>query len=227
MFKAEVAAEKRHLPYGDRRMEESKIISVAHDKGGVGKTTIATNLIVQLLNKYETINVIDLDPKNHLSLFLKRRDDKRINQLAFTNTKELQQLLENNQGILVIDVGGMDTDQTRSAIVYSDKVITPLADSQIELDGLMMFKKVIESLQKVRADLRVSVLLNRINPRTSKSIVELRSFIRGQSEVFECFDTVVRDRAAYKVAYGEGKGVYELQGADKAATEIYNLTKEI
>lgn len=206
---------------------KDKIISVAHDKGGVGKTTIATNIIVQLLQEHESISVIDLDPKKHLSLFLKRRKDEKIKLLTYQGTKELKELLENNKGILVIDVGGMDTDQTRTAIVYSDKVITPLADSQIELDGLMMFKKVILSLQKVRADLRVSVLLNRIHPNTNKSIAELREFIAAQSDVFSIFDTVVRDRAAFKTAYGEGKGVYEISNADKAKTEIYNLIKEL
>ena len=204
-----------------------KIISVAHDKGGVGKTTIATNLIVQLLHEHDQVNVIDLDPKEHLTRFLQRRSDPRVKQLKFGSTKELRKILESSTGVLVIDVGGMDTDQTRSAIVYSDRVITPLADSQIELDGLMKFKSVIKSLQKVRADLRATVLLNRIHPNTSKTITELKEYVGKQSDVFEIFDTVIRDRAAYKVAYGEGKGVYEINGAEKAATEIYNLTKEL
>ena len=208
---------------------KDQIISVAHDKGGVGKTTIATNLIVQLLHEHEgeTIQVIDLDPKHHLTLFLKRRADPRVQQLHFKDTKDLRSLLENSRSTLVIDVGGMDTDQTRSAIVYSDRVITPLADSQIELDGLMMFKQVIQALQKIRPDLRVSVLLNRIHPKTKKSVDDLREFIAGQSEVFKIFDTVIRDRAAFKVAYGEAKGVREINAADKAATEIYNLIREL
>ena len=184
---------------------------------------------MQLLHEHkgETIQVIDLDPKHHLTLFLKRRADPRVQQLHFKDTKELRSLLENSSGTLIIDVGGMDTDQTRSAIVYSDRVITPLADSQIELDGLMMFKQVIQALQKIRPDLRVSVLLNRIHPKTNKSVEDLREFIAGQSEVFNIFDTVIRDRAAFKVAYGEAKGVREINAADKAATEIYNLIREL
>jgi len=206
---------------------EGKVISVAHDKGGVGKTTIATNLIVQMLHKYKKVNVIDLDPKHHLSLFLKRRNDKRINQLAFNDTKGLKDILENNEELLIIDVGGMDTDQTRIAIIYSDLVVTPLSDSQIELDGLIMFKNVITALQSVRSDLKATVLLNRINPRSSNSIKELKEFVATQDDSFNMFNTVIRDRAAYKEAYSKGLGVYELTGAEKAQTEIYNLIKEI
>jgi len=206
---------------------EGKVISVAHDKGGVGKTTIATNLIVQMLQKYKKVNVIDLDPKHHLSLFLKRRNDKRINQLAFNDTKRLKDILENNEELLIIDVGGMDTDQTRIAIIYSDLVVTPLSDSQIELDGLIMFKNVITALQSVRSDLKATVLLNRINPRSSNSIKELKEFVATQDDSFNMFNTVIRDRAAYKEAYSKGLGVYELTGAEKAQTEIYNLIKEI
>lgn len=206
---------------------KEKIISVAHDKGGVGKTTISTNIIVQLLQEHETVNAIDLDPKKHLTKFLMRRKDPRINLLEFADTKELVKLFDKNKGILIIDVGGLDSDQTRTAIAYSNRVITPLADSQIELDGLMEFRKVIKSLQTARADLRATILLNRIHPKTNNSIIDLREFIEQQHEVFEIFDTVVRDRAAYKTAYGEGKSVGEITGAAKAATEIYNLVKEL
>ncbi|MGE4396077.1 MAG: AAA family ATPase [Sulfurimonas sp.] len=204
-----------------------KIISVAHDKGGVGKTTIATNIIVQLLQQHKSIDVIDLDPKKHLTRFLARRQDPRIKLFEFNGIKELRKLFDNNKGILIIDVGGLDSDQTRNAIAYSDVVITPLSDSQIELDGLMEFKKVIRSLQAARADLRATILLNRIHPNTNKTIEQLKEFIQQQPEVFKVFDTVVRDRAAYKNAYGEGKGVGEIGGADKAAEEIFNLVKEL
>lgn len=208
-------------------MSEDEIIVIAHDKGGVGKTTIATNLVVQLVREYGKVRVLDLDPKKHMSIFLKRRGDANIENVSYKDTKELREILKNNDGKLVVDVGGMDSDQTRTAIIYGDTVITPLSDSQIELDGLLMFKEVIKELQQVNPKLRIKVLLNRIHPSTNKSITALRNFLRTQSDVFECFDTVIRDRAAFKVAYGEGKGVYELSGADKAATEIYNLSKEL
>ena len=203
------------------------VISLAHDKGGVGKTTISTNLIVQLLQDHKSINVIDLDPKRHLTKFVTRRDDPRINLLEFGSTKDLISILENNSSILLIDVGGLDSDQTRTAIVYSNRVITPLADSQIELDGLIEFKKVIKDLQAVRSDLRATVLFNRIHPKTNKTLLDLREFLKGQEDIFNVFDTVIRDRAAYKVAYAAAKSVTEITGAAKAATEIYNLTKEI
>ena len=206
---------------------ESKIISVAHDKGGVGKTTIATNILVQLLQDHKQINAIDLDPKKHLTKFLLRRQDDRIKLLDFSSTKELIKIFDDNEGVLIVDVGGLDSDQTRTAIVYSDRVVTPLADSQIELDGLMEFKKVIKVLQSARPDLRATILLNRIHPKTNKSIVDLKEYMQTQTDVFNIFDTVVRDRAAFKVAYGDGKSVSEISGAAKAATEIYNLVKEL
>ena len=36
------------------------IIAISHQKGGVGKSTIAYNLSVELSKKY-TVNVVDLD----------------------------------------------------------------------------------------------------------------------------------------------------------------------
>ena len=201
------------------------IISVAHDKGGVGKTTISTNIITMLSRAHE-VSAVDLDPKHHLSTFLKRRGDPKIKQLSYKGTKDLVAQLEKNEGILIADVGGLDSDLTRYMIAYSDLVITPLADSQIEIDGLMQFKEVIKSLQSARADLRATVLLNRIHPMSNKTVTQLREYIAAQPEVFNMFDTVIRDRAAYKNAYSAAQGVYEY-GDAKASTEIHNLIQEI
>ena len=144
------------------------IISVAHDKGGVGKTTTATNLIIEL-SKLVEVSALDIDPKKHFTRFLSRRKDDNIKLLDFETVQELRTILENNEGVLVIDVGGMDSDITRNAIAFSDKIITPLADSMIELDGLNEFKKVIQSLQKANPDLKSTVLMHRVHPNTNIS----------------------------------------------------------
>ncbi len=123
------------------------IISVAHDKGGVGKTTTATNLIIEL-SKLVEVSALDIDPKKHFTRFLSRRKDDNIKLLDFETVQELRTILENNEGVLVIDVGGMDSDITRNAIAFSDKIITPLADSMIELDGLNEFKKSFNHFKK-------------------------------------------------------------------------------
>ena len=206
------------------------IISVAHDKGGVGKTTTATNLIIEL-SKLVEVSALDIDPKKHLTRFLSRRKDDKIKLLDFETVQELRTILENNEGVLVIDVGGMDSDITRNAIAFSDKIITPLADSMIELDGLNEFKKVIQSLQKANPDLKSTVLMHRVHPNTNIStnsdIKLIHNYVSSNHDVFDIFETVIRYRAVYKLAYASNSSVCEIDKNSAASKEIRQLIKEI
>lgn len=200
------------------------IISVAHDKGGVGKTTIASNLVAHYAAT-QTIDAIDLDPKGHLTRFLSRRHDDHVRQQHVRDTAALRKAVETDR-LMIIDIGGMDTDLTRHAIAYSDLIITPVADSQVEVDGLIDFAGVIRRLRSARPDLRATVLLNRVHPAAKRSVELLREFVSDRDEL-EIFRTIIRDRADWKNAYASAKSVAEYQLAGKAAAEFSELLKEI
>jgi chromosome partitioning protein len=116
------------------------IISVAHTKGGVGKSTIAWNLATQLESKYN-IEIIDLDFQKTLTYTNEFRD-KPFKVRNFDNLKDLNKYIakDNDARISIIDVGGFDSDINRMSIIMSDIVITPVSDSGTELLGLMRFE---------------------------------------------------------------------------------------
>jgi len=202
------------------------IISVAHDKGGTGKTTISTNIICHL-SKDHDVTVIDLDPKPHLSKFLSRRADPRIKQVSCKSKEDLVKIIKGNKGVLIADVGGFDAGLTRYMLAYSDLIVTPVEDSPVEIDGLMMFKEVLRDLQKARPDLRATVLLNKVRVGNVKSPQQLRSFIGKQPDTFNMFDTIVHNRVAFKNAYGAAQSVYENGSDANASKELYLLIEEI
>ena len=107
------------------------IIVVAHQKGGVGKSTIASNLAVDLAKIYD-VDVLDLDMQKSLSYFnTLRNDSAKLNIKYAKNFKEVAAIINNNQKLLIIDVGGFDSDLNRAAILGADLVITPVSDSTI------------------------------------------------------------------------------------------------
>ena len=201
------------------------IITVAHQKGGVGKSTIATNLAVEM-----KLPVIDLDSQHSCYLFSLLREREHGKQLSVyipETVDEFEKVLrELNGRNLIIDSGGYDNDLNRYALLVSDLVITPVAPSQIEVFGLLKFAEIVREALKISPNLRVFVLINNADPRSSKENRELERFIESE-ENFNLFKTKLYRRADYRRAYSEGLSVCEYNPGGKACREVSAFVSEL
>lgn len=203
-----------------------QVITVAHQKGGVGKSTIACNLAVELA-KNHNLTVIDLDMQKSLTYFNAKRGKLGLPMFNIFNAKDLKDLkhsITNNSGVLLIDVGGFDSDLNRIAIFGSDKLITPVSDSELELVGLLSFRKILQEIKAKRPDLLCNIVINKAHPLANKSLQDVYDFIERNND-FKLFNTILRDRSDYKKAFSEGVSVVEYGG--KAKEEFNSLIKEI
>jgi len=206
------------------------IIAISHQKGGVGKSTIAFNLAVWLSKSYK-IEVIDLDVQNtitHINKIREKNKLKKLKILYIKNEKEFKRYIQedNNKKITIIDSGGFDSSLNRLAIFYSDIVITPVSDRFNEISGLMKFIEILQELREITGEkLKVNVLLNNINPK-AKNFTELKKFIKKNKEL-KLMDTILRQRVDYDKATWEGKSVKEYDKKSKATKEFSELVKEI
>lgn len=205
----------------------NKIIVIAHQKGGVGKSTIAANLATELAKEF-SVRVVDLDLQKSLTYYNNLRGNANLEKLNIVNvasTNELKTLINNNQELLIIDAGGYDSDINRVAISGADVVITPVSDSGIELVGLLAFRGILRDVRKHRPDLTANVLLNKIHARVgNSSLNEIFSFVDNNPE-FKRLNSILRDRIDYKRSFDAGKSVVEYKS--KAAEELNDLIKEI
>lgn len=207
-------------------MKKPYTIVIAHQKGGVGKSTIATNLAVELSKKCD-LYVVDLDIQKSTSYFnslRKKSGMKEFNVVDVDSVSSLKNLINKNNDVLLIDVGGFDSDINRVAILGADLLITPVGDSGIELIGLLAFRNILREIREHRKDLIAYILLNKIHPSATTSLGSLNDFISENKE-FGKLNSVLRDRVEYKKAFDSGKSVVEYNG--KATTEMKNLLKEI
>lgn len=208
---------------------QGKVISISHQKGGVGKSSIALNLAVELSKKY-TLKVIDLDYQKSLTIFNSIRKDKGLKELEIIHVnsqKELIKIIENNKDLILIDSGGFDSDLNRVAILGADLIITPVSDNLIEIYGLEAFKRILKELKEVKDDIRAYVLLNKIEPRATKSLIELKNYVKNNSDYFFLLDTIIRRRADISKSFELGKSVVEIDKNSKASKELNRLISNI
>jgi len=217
---------------------KTNIITLAHQKGGTGKSTMAWNLAVEIKKKYKNYGYdkfifVDLDNQESVTMTNRLRmkygqepleivrftDDERNKLEKFINSIE-------DDTLVIIDSGGYDADLNRLAIIASDFVITPVSSDYMEIFGLQKFKTILEELSEIKKEIvQVNVVLNKIDPKL-KDFSDIVSFIEDVKH-FKLFNTVIRFRSDYKHSIGYGFSVKELDKKSKASEEISTLIKEI
>lgn len=206
-----------------------KVITIAHQKGGTGKSTISLNLAVELSKKH-SLKVIDLDYQKSLTIFNSIRKEKNLNSLEiihYNSQKELMKFLDNNEDLILIDSGGFDSDLNRIAILGADLIITPVSDNLIELYGLEAFKKILQELKEINQGLKSFILLNRVEPRATKFLQELEKYIKSNSDYFTLLEAVIRRRVDFAKSFELGKSVVEIDKNSKASMELNKLINNI
>ncbi len=199
------------------------IITVAHTKGGVGKSTLSWNLAHSIRANGEKVTIIDLDFQQ--TLFF-------INSLATQNGhidmevlqpqsgSELIEIFENHHGYLIVDVGGFDNDINRIAISYADKILVPVSASVTEVIGFKTFEAILEDIEATS----INIVLNNIHP-LQKDFKDIKEAVQSLNDT-KLLQTIIRTRKTYKDTLALGKSVFNYEDL-KALKEIEGLRDEI
>ncbi len=122
------------------------VITIAQQKGGSGKTTLAVNLAVWFASQNKTVALLDTDPQGSLGRwFLTRRD--RIGDpgmdlstaSAWGVSYECEKLRKTHD-IVIIDTPPKADADLRPALREADLVLIPVAASHLDLwatDGVL------------------------------------------------------------------------------------------
>ncbi|MDY0138915.1 MAG: ParA family protein [Candidatus Izemoplasmatales bacterium] len=210
------------------------IVLFGHQKGGVGKSTVAINFAYEMQKKHKSITLLDLDSQNSAILFnqLRANEDlatiKCVKESDVEFTSFINEYANNKENLLIIDSGGYDSDVNRAALLKADMIITPVGISQIEIFGLQKFRKIlIEASDALGTDIKTNVLLNNVDSRSKNKLKELREYISDKKAHFNLLESVIYTRADLKNSYGEGLTVSEYNKKGSAAKEIKKLVKEV
>lgn len=200
----------------------AKIICVANRKGGVGKTTLATNLAVALNNKGKSI-LIDADEQQSAFKWANQRDDIECTAVH-SDLLEILEQLDKDYEYVLIDVAGRDSTIFREALLVSDTLIVPTQPSLLDLEVLTYMQEKVKIARKTNENLNAYVLINRAAVRTTE-LKDAIEFI-ADFDQFKLLKTVLFERKQFRDAIVESKSVTEMN-ASKAKDELNQLIIEL
>lgn len=204
-------------------------IGVVNTKGGVGKSTIAVHLAAMFAIQATTL-LIDGDPQGSAVSWAAWRRDAGRTPNPTTTVLTGKAVYEEGRHLTpnflhsVVDAGGRDSASLRGALLLADLAIVPVGASNLDAAAMTDLLEIVELAKDYNRNLRVKVLMMRIDPRT-RDTGEMLEYLRENA--LDVLEARICERVAYRRAIGEGATVAEIGRDPLAIKEVQDLFEEI
>jgi chromosome partitioning protein len=206
------------------------ILTVAHTKGGVGKTTLAFELALWRAKEGRDVWLVDADLQGSaLTAATVRAESGRTPILAcsqYTTATTLGIQVRRQAGKfqdVVIDCGARDSESLRMALVLADTVLVPVQPRGLDIWALGQMAALVETANAAREGLRAVAVLNLADPGHSPDNEDAAAAL-VDFPALALADTPIRRRKAFASAAAHGLLVDEAPPIDaKAVAELTAL----
>lgn len=209
------------------------IVLIGGEKGGAGKSTIACNLASFLAYKNKDVLLLDADPQKTSSTWSYRRNLITEQNLPKPNNSEKTGDIYNaaldfskRYEYVVIDTGGRDSKELRSALIAADIFVTPIKPSQVDIDTLGKMNELVEHASTLNKKLMSTVIITHAPTNPGMEDKNETQAILKEMPNFSSSSTIVTYRSCYWRTMGRGLSVLE-SSDEKAKEEILGIGKEI
>ena len=204
------------------------IIALVNSKGGVGKSTIAGNLVAWLHERGHSAILVDCDSQQSSSEWIgEALPDLPIVRLA-TADEVLDELpvLRNEADFVICDGPGSQTETSRSLLMWADLAIIPCKASMFEARALDKNTAFVRQAQAIRQGPPQAIAVLSMIGRDYRLTRDMRR--AAETLQLSLVETAVTLRQAYADAPGQATFVWKMgYAARHAAEEIDRLFTEI
>jgi len=211
------------------------IVLFGGEKGGTGKTTLATNMAAMLALKGRDVLLLDTDRQGTASFWATVREDSEVEpriscvqKFGKSLASQVRDLAERYDEI-VIDAGGRDSVELRYALGVCDRAYIPVQPFQFDIWTIRQMDELVKMAQGLNENLQAFLILNRVstNPIVRED-QETRDFFNEEDfQNLSLLNSNLCDRIAFRKSAREGISVVEWKQDRKATTEMNNLFKEV
>lgn len=199
-----------------------QVITIAQQKGGSGKTTLAANLAVAAVAQGLRVALLDTDPQGSLGRwFMARRDRLGAAGMEFSTASawgvsyECEKLKKAHDLVIIDTPPKVDAD-LRPALREAGLVLIPVASSHLDLWAVV---GVLDLIARERRP--ALVVLNRVKAGTRLA----DEVAQAAGELAEVAQAQLAQRVAYAESLGQGLAAVDLRGPAKA--EVQALLAEV
>lgn len=193
-----------------------KIITVANQKGGVGKSTLALCLHDYFKQNGKSVLLVDSDPQKSLTslLPLLGRDD-----ISLQAWRDPARVVNRGENIIIVDTPPYLSKDLPGWFAVSDFVLIPVCPGPFDTNATKDVIQLLTKAQQVRGGIHAGVVMNRVINNTS--------FTAQMKGVLESFGVpILKTQVHNRVEYARGLLTEGMQDV-KARNEIGALAGEI
>ena len=205
----------------------AKVITVAQQKGGAGKTTLVAHLGLAFAAEGKRVALVDVDPQRSLAEWARVRAEHPtplrytidVGEVAGWKLSSALGALKRNHDIVIVDSPPHAETDAKAAIRAADIALVPVQPSPMDVWAT---KPTVELARAAKVP--VFVVLNRAPPRSRVATIMRADLDDAGLPVAM---NAIGNRVAFAASMLEGRTVIETARTSAGADEVRALKDEI
>lgn len=208
-------------------MTRTKVISILNQKGGVGKTTLASNLGMAFSKINKSVLLVDSDPQGSLRDWNNANDGKILPVIGLDRETLASDLeaVKKNHDIIIIDGAPQSAKLASAAVKSADIILIPVTPSPYDVWACSDLVEIIKARHEVTEGNPPSFFVISRARKNTKLSGELANALQDYGL------NTLKERTSHRETYAqtasEGKTVYHDKNAQDAVKEMNLITNEI